>query len=514
MADLVVVEPARRLSESALWTLQRRWYEGRGVLAWRTSTVPHHATNNAFLARAYAEVVAGFLRDCAANGADPAEPVHVVELGAGSGRFGFLFLRALDALLGAGGPGVTAPRYVMTDLAPANVRFFQGHEALRPWAARGQLDFAVFDAAADAELRLLESGATIGPGALRSPLVVIANYVLDSLPQDAFALRGGELYECVVALCAERAVLDPDDDDPFRGLVTDVHDRPAPEPVYPEPELERILRDYARDPSDAALLFPVTALRCLRRLSDLSGGRMLLLAADKGEVDAAGARALGRRGITVHGSLSMEVDLHAVAEHFRQRGGAALTTSYRHTSLAVSACVEGVAHDETRRAFARAVERAGPDDLFTLWRAHGPDTRDPAALLSLLRVCQWDLDVLLSCAPRDRSVLREAPAPVRAELARAALRAWEGYYHVGEARDAAFDLGLLLFALGDVASARALFERSRALYGDHPRTLYNLGLCHGVEGHADEAAACLAEAVRLDPALDVEAGLLAKDPAA
>jgi hypothetical protein len=515
-AELFVVEPARRLSASALWSLQRRWYERFGVDAWRTSTVPYHATNNAFLAGAYAEVILGFLRDCAAAGADPAEPVHVVELGAGCGRFGFLLLRALEARLARETrPGLPALRYVMTDFAASNLRFVREHDALRPFVARGLLDFAIFDATTDTELRLLGAGTTIGAGALGNPVVVIANYVFDSLPQDAFAIRDGALLETVVALRSDRPALDPEDPDPFRGVVTDTSERPAPSPVYPEPELERILRGYAGAPGAAALLFPVAALRCLRRLSDLSGGRLLLLTADKGEVDARLARAVGKSGISVHGSVSMPVDYHAVAEHFRHRGGRALTTSFRHTSLAVSAYVEGghpTAHDETRIAFDRAVERAGPDDLFTLWRGIDPDTLPPEALLALLRLAQWDLDVLLTCLPRDRTRLRDAPASTRAELARAAHRAWEGYYHVGEPRDAAFELGLLLITLGDVEASLAFFERSRGLYGDDPRTLWNIGLCHAVAGRADEAATHLAEAARLDPAIDVEAGLQSKTP--
>ena len=513
-AELFILEPERRLSESALWSLQRRWYERLGVDAWRTSTVPYHATNNAFLARAYAEVIVGFLRDCAAAGADPAEPVHVVELGAGCGRFAFLLLRALEALLGRETrAGLPPLRYVMTDFAASNLSFVRDHDALRPFVARGLLDFALFDAKEDAALHLLGAGTTIGRGALGNPVVVIANYIFDSLPQDAFAVRDGALFETVVALRSDRPALDPDDPEPFRGVVTEASERPAPSPVYPEPELERILRGYAGAPGAAAVLFPVTTLRCLRRLSDLSGGRLLLLTADKGEVDARLARAAGKSSISVHGSVSMPVDFHAVAEHFRHRGGRAFTTSFRHTSLAVSAYVEGAhptAHDETRSAFDRAVERAGPDDLFTLWRGLDPDGLDPTALLALLRLAQWDLDVLLTCLPRDRARLRDAPASTRAELGRAAHRAWEGYYHLGEPRDAAFELALLLFTLSDAEASLAFFERSRRLYGDHPRTLWNLGLCHAVAGRADEAATHLAEAVRLDPTIDVEAGLLPK----
>mgnify|MGYP004139255315 CR=1 FL=1 len=61
--------------------------------------MPHFITCNAFIGRAYAKALAGFLRDSVQPGAvtplDPTQPLYVVGLGAGSGKFGFFMLRAL-----------------------------------------------------------------------------------------------------------------------------------------------------------------------------------------------------------------------------------------------------------------------------------------------------------------------------------------------------------------------------------------------------------------------------------
>src|SRR5215831_20052213 len=69
-----------RLTDSSLWSAQRRFYERRGIGAWRTATVPHHVTNNVALAQTYAQAVLGFVHDT-----EVTEPLHVVELGAGCG---------------------------------------------------------------------------------------------------------------------------------------------------------------------------------------------------------------------------------------------------------------------------------------------------------------------------------------------------------------------------------------------------------------------------------------------
>ena len=86
--------------------------------------VPHFITCNAFIGRAYAKVLAGFLRDSVQPGAvtplDPAQPLYVVELGAGSGKFGFFMLRALVELRATCPFPLDKVVYVMTDFTKQN----------------------------------------------------------------------------------------------------------------------------------------------------------------------------------------------------------------------------------------------------------------------------------------------------------------------------------------------------------------------------------------------------------
>src|SRR5262249_52809931 len=95
-----ILEREQRLSRSCLWTLQRGFFERHGPEAWSEGIVPHHVTSNPWIGRAYARVVLGWMRDWArAAGAapapiDPREPVYLVELGSGSGRFAHHFARS------------------------------------------------------------------------------------------------------------------------------------------------------------------------------------------------------------------------------------------------------------------------------------------------------------------------------------------------------------------------------------------------------------------------------------
>src|SRR4051794_36001344 len=91
---MYVLEAATPLARSMVWHLQRTFYSDQGIEAWTRSRVPQSVTTSPIIAHAYARIVFGYLRDTRATRAtlDPNEPVYLVELGAGSGRFAYRFL--------------------------------------------------------------------------------------------------------------------------------------------------------------------------------------------------------------------------------------------------------------------------------------------------------------------------------------------------------------------------------------------------------------------------------------
>src|SRR5437764_4686331 len=121
-----VIEKDERLSRSILWGIQRKFYEARGIDAWAGGALPYYITSNPAIANAYARVVLAFLSDCgAASGATPREPVQIIEIGSGSGRFAFYFLKKLKSLSRELGVEAARFRYIMTDLAQSNIDFWR-----------------------------------------------------------------------------------------------------------------------------------------------------------------------------------------------------------------------------------------------------------------------------------------------------------------------------------------------------------------------------------------------------
>jgi len=508
------LEQGVRLSRSMIWTWQRSFYERRGVEAWRSEGVPFHITSNPYIAQAYARVVHGWLRDLLLNKIDPLEPVTIVELGAGHGRFGYLFLKKLLQEV----PDVRI-RYVMTDLAESNVELWRGNPRLRPFLDSGILDLACFDAARDTELRLAVSGRVLAPGASR-PMVVIANYVFDSLPQDAFRVEDGRLCESLVTVTPRRRETDPDDPDLLSRVDLSFRHEPAASESYGDSDLDALLDDQCRRLPAASFLFPVAALRCVRTFRALSGDRLLLLCADKGyNRDEDLLRGSGAPVITHHarGCFSMMVDYRLLGEYFVRQGGEALHPGHRHESLLTSAFLLGGppgGFPETRRAYRAAIEDFGPDDFFTLAPALdlARDDLSPEQALAYLRLSAWDHRLLWRLIPLFRNAgLTEAR---KQDLRDAVRQVWDGYFPIGEEEDEdlGFALGVLFLEMQLYREALDFFGESARLHGLEPGTAYNMGLCCFHLGEMEEAARCVRQALELDPELDSARRLLIKLP--
>jgi len=500
----LVLERGRRFSESSLWDLQRAYFEREGARAWSTGTVPHYITCNPYLAAAYAEVVLAFLADC--DELDRSRPVYLVELGAGSGRFAFHFLKRLEPLLAASPLRDLTLTYVLTDLPERTVEGWRTHPWFEPLVACGRVDFARFDAVVDEEIALIGSGVVLAPGMLANPLVAIANYVFDGLPQDCFAAGRGRLSERLVTLETSCPGLPPDAPEQLAHVDVTWEEAPVGPGRLADPSAAAVLEAYRESDTETTILFPTAALRCIRALERLSGGPLLLLTGDKGHASAAELPGEEHApSIAVHGSVSLMVNYHAIGSYVRLRGGLALHPSHTAAHLTVAAYLLGGAHDgfrDTAAAYTRAIDDGGPDDVYTVKKAlelHF-DSLPPDQLLAFIRLCGWDAKIFLDVLPTLTACVANAPATLRADLRDAVERVWDSYFPIGESRDLAYGLGRLLYELGDYTGALTYFQHSLGLYELDAHRAYALASCHGVLGDRALASAWLDRALELDPA--------------
>ncbi|MDJ1184709.1 SAM-dependent methyltransferase [Roseofilum casamattae] len=496
----------RRLSQSLLWQLERNYFDRQGIRAWNTGAVPHYVTSNPTIAQAYAEVILAHLRDrFHDNSLDPNHPLYILELGAGCGRFAFHCLRYLESHLPDRGTTRPPVVYVMSDFTQSNLNYWQQHDRLHPFLDKGLLDFALVDATEIGTLQLAQSGQAITAETLTNPLVVIANYFFDSLPQDVFAIKNGQFHESLVTLTTQHPNPDLAQPDLIDRLIISFGDRKTSADYYDNPDFNVILADYQTHLNDTVFLFSPIALNCLHQLHEFAGGNLLLLSADKGYSRLQDWFNRPYPRLTRHGQgFSMMVNYHAIGQYTQHLGGTWLTSPYQHTGININGFLFGKpsrSFPQTEQAYCDRIMTGGPDDFFSLKKAIEPHykTLSLSQLLAYLRLSHWDVDIFSRCFPALMEKLEDAPETIYSEIFATVEQIWNNYFPIQEKRDLAFLLGAVLYTIGYFSDALEYFQRSQQLYGEYPATLYNIAMCHYGLHQFDLALDYLEKTLTLDP---------------
>lgn len=490
MSDRVPLEPPGPLSQSLVWALQRNAYESRGPEGWSSGEVPDYATTNPYFVGAYAAVLMGYLRDCRERpDFDASEPVHIVEVGAGPGRFGFRLVTELQARLRRSRLRDLDVRYVLTDLAEANVAFWRSHPRLTPLLEVGVVDVARFDLVEDEAIELQIAGTTLGPGTGANPGAVVANYIFDSVPQDLFRVVDGDVLARHAAATSSQPEPDLTDPTLIRRVEMAYEDAPLDLTAF-DPITGAVLEDCGQL-DDTTLLLPTHALRGLGRIARWWDDRMLLLSADKAYAsEDEQLSQLDDPEVEYHGAaFSMMVDFRTIGAWFRKQGGRSLLVE-RPARLNVSAALLGFDDDasiETEGAFHLAIHEGDPIDFYSTVLEGAKHDVDIDRFLALVRMTGGDSVVFLTHLPMIGEKIREIDVDGQRELARVLRMVWDGYYPLGERTDLAYYLSYAFHELGDLPTAIEMLHHSLEIYGPTGWTLYNLAQCLQEMGDLDAA---------------------------
>ena len=417
------------LSQSPVWQQQRAFYEDNASEAF--AEIPHEAVDNPWVAAAYARVIEAFLRD------QPAERVQIVELGAGAGRFAHGLARELRHPF----------TYTLTDFAESQLEDWRGHEGLEGF------EFARVDLTGEIALDV------------EGPLVVIANYVFDSLPVDAFAVDDGALSECVV-------------DEDFRFTR-----RPAR--PYGDPDLDALLEHYATALDDTVFTVPddrdpraAAAARARRRPP---------------------ARARRRQGAQHRGGARLPRGARARAPQRRLQPDGQLPRArpLRAHATAASCCTAATGtrrSTSARWCSARAPTRRPPTRTRSSASARATSRRSRAGveraaehlsvaeIVALLRLSGWDATTLHAVLGPLRDQAAEADPATQEDLRQALFETYDRHFAVPGDPDLPFAIGLLLYELQDYEDAIEFFEASLEQHGHDPATERNIELCEAMLG--------------------------------
>jgi len=410
------------MSESLLWDLQRRFYATRGAEFWGSGRIPTYVTNNSWIARAVARLVVHLLLDLGREDRD--RMVTILEVGAGSGQLGFLLLTELFDLTEHCPEGLPPFRYVLSDVSESTLSTWSSHPRFTDWLADGRLDLAHYDLNdPDATLELRHAGERIDANHRTGPLVVLANYVLDSLAQDAFRVRAGRIEEGRVSLMADHPHADASDPATLTELAALFGWRPLPSgPFYEDLALESLLNSYLDLLTDGAFSLPLGAIRAMNQLANLSEGGLFVLSNDKGWSHSSQQEGHTAPNLVSHGSVSLMVDHHALGRWCVEQQGGYLMSSPREGAVETALFNIGSTADMrlTRLAFDCELEATSPADFLGLslamQAAEAPDIR---RILSLLRQGAWDPGWLVHLIDAVETAAPDAPTHTVVELRRA-----------------------------------------------------------------------------------------------
>lgn len=494
-----------RFSEAPIWEVQREYYEEKGTKAWNNGQVPQYITSNPMIAAAYAEMIFGFLQD-RVNRGNGSEPVYIVELGAGAGRLAFHLLNELCQLIDYAGIPLPSFRYIMTDLAMDNVMAWKGHPAFQKFIAEGLLDFARFDAVHDSVLNLIASGTTIREGDLKQPIILVANYFFDSIPQDLIYIGDGKVYETdVYVQHSERHdLLQPAE---WLDQITLRYEhRRAPEYEQETYPYRNVISLYQEELEDSHILFPAVGIACLERLNRLSPYGFLLITADKGDHLLDSWKFAEPPELILHGSFSLTANYHAMKYVYEQKGAAALFPPHHYKNINVGCILhldKPADYHNLRLAYRRCIERFGPDDFFSMkwWVDRNLDSMGLQQILSFWRLGGYDAEFFIQSTKRISNLLPASNEEEKQDLLRGVQRMWSSYYVMGQRYDLALDAGLILFEMDMYEHSKYYLEISVQEEQDEvvSTVFYCLAICCFELDFVEDAKRYLQKLLELEP---------------
>ncbi len=486
------------LRNSVLWELQRRYYAHNGPLAWKK--VPYNITSNMFIANQYAYWAAMALKDATDQGVlDVQHPVYLLELGAGHGRFGAYFTQRLDVWLERMGMHSALKYvYVLSDSARGNVDFWKQHPYWKKRIEQGQADVTRFDVENQKTIFLEQSQKFLDT--LHNPLMVVSNYLFDTISHDVFMINKGQVWDCETVVSTEDDTFNEQAPASLDALKVSFSPHQKNSNPYENPVWNRVVHGLAEGIQEGAMVFPCGSLKVLETLQALSPHGMFVFAADKGHASIEPMKGGGFPNMAAHGSFSWMVNFPALAAYVSALGGSAAVKQHGG-SFVLSAFAYGLPTGLWWQSVLKDVAHVfGADDFFILKRDIQKNTKNfkPDSLLAALRLSVYDPDqfVALSQAWIDQP---QASFDIKTGLLEAVKKVEEAFYAMPASKDCLIEIGRIYHMFEFFEEASRFYHQSIRHFGESWAIYFNLGLCAYALNNKTQALAYWKKAKEINP---------------
>gem|GEM_PF-2945133 len=510
-----VFSPFTRLSESGIFGKIKQYYKDVGKDAWKAYGVPNFVTTNSSIAHSYARVMLSMVQDWQKQNtsANNDEPIYIIELGAGSGRFAHYFLhhffKALDNTQIS-----QKVVYVMSDISEANIGFWAQHQKFKPFVDAGQLDFSYLDLWEDDEVHLRQSGKVISKKSITTPIGLIANYVFDSVPVDLFSIKDGVLYEKQV-----RTKMDEKNKNVAAAVdkaELSYRDIPCSLQYYGREDLDNILSAYVAAGDDFHFSVPVGASTGLERLAKLTTGPIFALASDFGDTSLESAKTIDdQRGVSKEIAFVVRVNFDGVGRFCKANGGAVLKSPHTYKSIATVGLLLGSQLSEFRgleAAFEEYIVDFGPDDFYAMKHVADGEKENHSFehIMAILRLSKWDSMVFKIHFEALNEIAGRFSRPAKLSVRATLDKIEKLYFDSDPDSDILLQIANIKAKIGDYEESLILFEGVTKVHGTTANNQYFMGLLNWKLDKKEQAIECMEEAIKLNAKLDHAKEALAK----
>jgi hypothetical protein len=503
---------ACRLSDSALWDIQDNYYKSAGVQAWQND-VPNFITSSAYVAETYAELIVTFLEEYAEH-LNPSEPVYIMELAAGSGRLSYMLIQELQKKrVHFKQSSQLDLKYIITDFAENNFRFWNQHDRFQPLIKAGLVDFAIYDPLNDTSIHLHHGQKTLSAEKpAKNPIIIVANYFFDTVRQDVFRIENKRLHEGqVTTTCMPDKLpqqgLPHIDDVKVQFKYRELHG----ENYYPNSRLNNILRHYKHNLKEASVIFPIGGFDALDKLRGISGNQLVLLSSDKAYSDYSLMEGRHKHTYAIHGgAFSYAVNYDAIGRYFEQGGGTWLTTNNPQSNLETVFCIEmptpTIGFERLRYLFSEKLGRVNPINSLCHMYMDMSQTSPAEQIsyyLSYLRIHLAEPKILSLLTNKITMLLPHIQRWQCHELLTLMEMAWEHFYHCPGEMNLPFCLSQVYYVLEKHELSLARLDDTMHYFGAHETLLYLKGQNYEKLNRFDLARSLYRESIAMNPDFDL-----------
>lgn len=481
--NIVTLEQNKRFSQSSLWKYQQEYFAKKGVDAWAKGEVPYYVTSNSLIAYSYAQMALRYLQDGIRNGTiNPDYPVYMFELGTGSGKFSYLFLRKMAEFLHHFHLDHLKFCYVMTDFTDNNLAFWKSHPAFNTFLQQGILDFALYTIGSTQDIQLINKNITLGENSCQNPIICVCNYIFDTVNHDIFRITANKIEEGLITTKTTADNMSGDNVLSLDRTQSDFTFNEITLPYYNNKVLDDILADYQHNLASGTFLVPIGALNSIDNLRRISNNRVLIITGDKGYTSMESMKDLGAPHIAFHGSLSMMVNFDFINRYIKNTGGDTLLAE-DHEGMKISLLLSGDNFNnlpETKWAYYQFNTHLSTKEFLDIKNFIIKDITllDLDNILSLLKFSYWDPDIFMSIVNRLVTILNQASPGYTRTLRKGLKTISDNCYFMKTSKNIVFEIGHIYHIIGDLSEALKYYQQSIDYYGEESPVCFNMGLCN------------------------------------